>query len=115
LEKFNNADLGGQKAHAFKRLFDGFQHDGLVSVLGLVSSQSGKKVARTMFVSDYDPGLGFTALSALVVAGTILHKRDVLGDKGRGFETAVVGCGPDLLKERYALADVRIETVVVDA
>lgn len=114
LEGLNNSDPGGAKAHAFKLLFNGFKKNGLVSVLAIVSSKSGSKVGRTTFESDYDAGLGFTALSALTVAAAIMHRRDN-GDKGNGFETAVVGVGPDLLQEYYDKAGVRIATVVVDA
>lgn len=113
LESLNNSDPGAAKAKAFGKLFDGFQKDGLTEVQSLVSSKSGKKLATTTFSSKYDAGLGFTALSALTVAAAIMNRRDN-GEKGNGFETAVVGVGPDLLQEYYHKAGVKISTTVVD-
>lgn len=113
MEGLNNSDPGQAKEKAFSKLFDGYKKNGLTSVLSLVSSKSGKKLAKTTFSSPYDAGLGFTALSALTVAGAIIHRRDN-GEKGNGFETAVVGVGPDLLQEWYEKAGVKISTTVED-
>ena len=109
LEDFNNSDPGNMKAKAFKKLFNGFKPNGLTSVLALGESESGKSVARVNFESDYEAGLGFTALSAVTVAGALLKKRHE-GVRGNGFETAVVAVGLDELRQAYGRAGVRIKT-----
>jgi len=111
-ENFNNSDPGDAKAKAFSKLFNGFKKDGLTAVTGLGASVSGKKMAKVQFESDYDAGLGFTALSAITVAAAILDKR-ANGEEGKGFETAVAAVGPETLKEWYDKVGVRITVSVL--
>lgn len=111
MRALNNSDPGGAKKKAFAKLFNGFLPNGLTAVLAIASSSSGKATARVTFVSKYDAGLGFTALSACTVAAAILEKR-VKGEKGKGFETAVVGVGPEMLQEWYEKAGVKINATV---
>lgn len=113
IKNYNNSDPGNVKAKAFKKLFNGFQPNGLTSVIALASSSSGKSGAKVTFASDYDAGLGFTALSAATVAGSLIVKR-ANGEIGKGFETAVVAVGPEELKTRYMDVGVRIEAILVN-
>jgi len=104
-------DLGNRKKAVFDALCDGFQPDGTTAVRAIASSVSGESFAEVDFESDYDAGLGFTVLCALTVSAAILEQRRN-GEKGNGFETAVVGIGPQVLKEWLETAGVRIRSRV---
>ena len=73
----------------------------------LASSVSGKTNAEVNMESDYEAGLGFTALSAVTVAAAIATAGS-RGVVGQGFETAVVAIGPKQLTEWYRKSGVRI-------
>merc|ERR1712110_808407 len=110
-ESLNDWDYGSAKERAFAKLRNGFQPNGKTAVKAIADSVSGKSFAEVDMESDYDAGLGFTALCALTVAAAILDKRRN-GEKGNGFETAVVGVAPERLKEWLMKAGVRMKSDV---
>jgi len=110
-ESLNNWDLGSNKSNAFAKLCNGFEPNGKTAVKAIADSVSGNAFAEVDLESDYDAGLGFTALCALTVAAAILDKRRN-GETGNGFETAVVGVGPERLKEWLMKAGVRMKSDV---
>lgn len=111
LEGLNNWDPRNQRGAAFEKLFDGFKPNGLTSVKAVASSVSGKSLAEVEMESPYDAGLGFTVLCASTVSAAILDKRRN-GENGKGFETAVVGVGPETLREWLQKAGVTMQSEV---
>ena len=109
IKMYMNSDPGKHKAKAFNKLFNGFQPNGLTSVTALASSSSNHSQVNVHFSSNYDAGLGFSALSAVTVAGTILEHRHK-GASGNGFETAVTALTPNELKQSFKRVGVEIQT-----
>jgi len=79
------------------------QHTGYTSVKGF--AQGKNNMAHSNFESDYDPGIGFTMLSACTVAGLLSQRNE---GEGHGFETPVCAVGGNKLKEGLVKAGVRI-------
>lgn len=103
-----DSDPSNARARAFAKLFNGFQPNGLVAVKALAASVSGRVIAEVNMESEYEAGLGFTALSVLTVAAAIASATD-RGVVGKGFETAVAALGPKELSEWFQKAGVKFD------
>ena len=99
------------RERALRKLCNGFQPNGLVAVKALASSVSGRTTAEVNMESDYEAGLGFTALSVVTVAAAIATAEE-RGVVGKGFETAVMAVGTKELTEWFCKSGVRIDCKV---
>eukprot|EP00511_Aplanochytrium_stocchinoi_P007390 CAMPEP_0204830296 /NCGR_PEP_ID=MMETSP1346-20131115/8448_1 /ASSEMBLY_ACC=CAM_ASM_000771 /TAXON_ID=215587 /ORGANISM="Aplanochytrium stocchinoi, Strain GSBS06" /LENGTH=437 /DNA_ID=CAMNT_0051960465 /DNA_START=339 /DNA_END=1651 /DNA_ORIENTATION=+ len=93
----------GQSHNKIQLLMNEGQHTGYTSVKGF--AQGKNNMAHSNFESDYDPGIGFTMLSACTVAGLLSQRNE---GEGHGFETPVCAVGGNKLKEGLVKAGVRI-------
>lgn len=84
----------------------GFRPTGETTVRGFGISQDGYTAVQVTLDSDYDPGLGFTMLSACTVAAQLSQK---VHGKRPGFNTAVSAVGGEALAEALQHMGVRIE------
>jgi len=82
----------------------GYQPTGSTSVRGHGVSRSGNMTAKVEIDSDYDPGLGFTMLSACTIASQILKQ----ASPRAGFNTPVVALRGQVLAEALGEMGVRI-------
>lgn len=104
LDRFNPALI--KKART--RMLAGYSSTGKTIADGVGLSASGAMTAKVKMSCEYDPGLGFTMLSACVVASSIVKKLQEK-DKARvGFQTAVTAVGGETLADALRAMDVAI-------
>ena len=94
-----------------QKLMNSGQTTGYVGVKGYGLSKNGKKI-ETNFTCDYDAGIGFTMLSALSIAGTLVNKKVEEGKNG--FQTPVSAIGGTELRNALNDAGVCITVDVVE-
>ena len=94
-----------------QKLMNSGQTTGYVGVKGYGLSKNGKKI-ETNFTCDYDAGIGFTMLSALSIAGTLVNKKVEEGKNG--FQTPVSAIGGTQLRNALNDAGVCITVDVVE-
>eukprot|EP00444_Apocalathium_aciculiferum_P022134 CAMPEP_0183439074 /NCGR_PEP_ID=MMETSP0370-20130417/77779_1 /TAXON_ID=268820 /ORGANISM="Peridinium aciculiferum, Strain PAER-2" /LENGTH=469 /DNA_ID=CAMNT_0025627439 /DNA_START=74 /DNA_END=1481 /DNA_ORIENTATION=+ len=96
-------------ASARKLMLNGFQSTGVTIASGFGISRSGAMTAKTELKCKYDPGLGFTMLSACTLASVIV-KRLESDDKPRtGFQTAVTAVGGEALADALRAMGVELK------
>lgn len=79
------------------KVFDHFSSTGKTYVHGYGLSKSGRKNVNVRMSSSYDPGLGFTMLSACTVAAQLVRRSDSTEAATPGFNSAVVALGGEAL------------------
>jgi len=107
------SDPGGNAARIRASLNDNFSSTGSTNVVAIASSASGAKTARISMHSGYEPGLGYTALSAVAV-GTAIVRGEANGDRAKGFQTAVGAFGPEGLRKAQEKAGVKFTVELVN-
>lgn len=90
-------------------MFEGFKSTGKTTADALAISHSGRTTVKVEMRSAYDPGLGFTMLSACTVAGAILRKARTSEKARSGFHTAVTAVGGEALADALKEMGVQIE------
>lgn len=89
--------------------FNGFQQTGKTTVRGFGTSQDGHVAVQVKLDSNYDPGLGFTMLSACTVAAQLSSNAHGKSHLRPGFNTAVSAVGGEVLAEALQHMGVKIE------
>lgn len=74
-------------------VFEGFRSTGKTTLQGFGVSQTGRTTVQVKLRSEYDPGLGFTMLSACTVAAQVVRKAGTAEPSRPGFHTAVSAVG----------------------
>jgi len=93
--------------------FSSYQPTGRTTVQGYGMSENGRQVNVKMH-SEYDPGLGFTMLSACTIAAQIVHRSGDADSKiTAGFSSAVVALGGESLADALRASGVIIEVSTV--
>lgn len=92
-------------------LFAGYSSTGKSITDGVGVSATGAMKAKVHMESDYDPGIGFTMLSACVVASSIVKKLQAKDRARNGFQTAVTAVGGEALADALRAVDVKITIV----
>lgn len=90
-------------------VFNGYQPTGKTYVHGFGISQGGHTKVNVKIHSKYDPGLGFTMLSACVVAAEVAKRCSTSDKTEPGFNSAVFCLGGEALAEKL-----RANGVVID-
>eukprot|EP00930_Biecheleria_cincta_P015546 TRINITY_DN12928_c0_g1_i1.p1 TRINITY_DN12928_c0_g1~~TRINITY_DN12928_c0_g1_i1.p1 ORF type:complete len:464 (-),score=98.26 TRINITY_DN12928_c0_g1_i1:65-1456(-) len=88
---------------------NGFRQTGTTTVRGFGISQDGNVTVQVKLDSDYDPGLGFTMLSACTVAARLSSNSRGTSQLRPGFNTAVSAVGGEVLAEALRHMGVTIE------
>jgi len=96
-------------------MFAGYAPTGSTVGDGVGISASGRLAAKVKMSCEYDPGLGFTMLSACVVASSIVKRQEAKDQARIGFQTAVTALGGEALADGLRAADVAITVTTEQA
>merc|ERR1719329_1924297 len=91
--------------------FNSFSSTGKTYVHGYGVSKTGQKVSVKM-QSAYDPGLGYTMLSACTVGAQLVKRTGTDKEAKSGYNSAVVSLGGEELADALRAAGVRVEVSV---
>jgi len=98
--------------HVRDLVFNGFKSTGKTYVHGYGVSQDGKMRVNVELKSQYDPGLGFTMLSACTVASELVKRSASNNVPKSGCCSAVEALGGEHLASALQAQGVKIETSV---
>merc|ERR1719316_2440899 len=86
-----------------KLIFNGYQPTGRTYVHGFGESQSGRTRVNVKMSCKYDPGLGFTMLSACIVAAAVAKRSSTSNKTQPGFNSAVICLGGESLADQLRM------------
>ena len=96
-----------------QRLMNEGKNTGYTNMTGYAISKSKKLLAKSTLETNYEPGIGFTMTCACAVANVLANQMDSsLPSNNSGFNTPVIACGGEKLKEALINAGVNISCEV---